>query len=512
MNCTFLETKYFFSPHLSGQGENLGDPLSWLSTTMSVSDNGPPEQVRGSTEPILDNVQSIELSPEQLVSPTGDSVSVSISQTPSTADKSNDVAVTVGASLERDSGGVTDLSGEEEAPTRYVLPPRSTRGIPPKRYEPDYVPRGSKYPVANLAKGRLSEAAGTYTLMVDSETVPRTVKEAEKHKHWKEAMEAEMSALEKNKTWERCILPVGKKMVGCRWVFAIKYRADGTIERHKARLVAKGFTQSYGVDYSETFSPVAKIDTIRVLFSIAANLDWPLHQFDVKNAFLHGNLEEEVYMVPPPGFSKGFRFNEVCRLKNALYGLKQSPRAWFGRFTAAMKTCGYQQSNSDHTLFLKRKGQLVTCLIIYVDDMIITGNDKEEFAELRHQLFKEFEMKDLGRLKYFLGIEVLRSKRGIFMSQRKYILDMLAETGLVDCKSVKTPIVVNHGLKMIEGAELADKERYQRLIGKLIYLSHTRPDIAYAVGVLSQFMHSPQKDHLEAAVRLVRYLKGTVDK
>ncbi|KAK1408895.1 hypothetical protein QVD17_41029 [Tagetes erecta] len=215
-------------------------------------------------------------------------------------------------------------------------------------------------------------------------------------------------------------------------------------------------------------------------------------------------------MEGPPGFSDDFQENEVCRLKKALYGLKQSPRAWFGKFTMAMKRYGYKQSNADHTLFYKKRGKLITCLIIYVDDMIITGSDQEEISSLRRNLFTEFEMKDLGGLKYFLGIEVLRSKEGIFISQRKYILDLLAEVGMVDCKPSDTPMIINHKLKIIEGAKAANKERYQRLVGKLIYLAHTRPDIAYAVGVVSQFMHNPQEDHMEAVMRIIRYLKGTI--
>nr|GEX41132.1 putative ribonuclease H-like domain-containing protein [Tanacetum cinerariifolium] len=257
----------------------------------------------------------------------------------------------------------------------------------------------------------------------------------------------------------KCVLPPGKKTVGYRWVFTIKYKPDGIIERYKVRLVAKGYTQTYGIDYSETFSPVAKINTIRVLCFVAANKGWPIHQFDVKNSFLHGELKEEVYIEAPHGFTN--------------------------------------------------KGNLITCLIIYVDDMIVTGDDREEITKLKKYLFTKFKMKDPGRLKYFLGIEVLRSKQGIFMCQKRYILDLLAETVMIDCKPTDTPMIVNQKLYMEEKAKLADKGRYQRMVGKLIYLSHTRPDIAYAVGVVSQFMHQPQKNHMKAVMRILRYLKGT---
>ena len=193
-------------------------------------------------------------------------------------------------------------------------------------------------------------------------------------------------------------------------MFTIKHKADGSVERYKARFVAKGFTQTYGIDYLETFSPVAKLNTIRVLISLAANLDRPLHQFDVKNAFLRGDLEEEVYMDIPLGFVPSTQRSVVCKLKKTLYGLKQSPRAWFGRFSFAMRKHGFKQSHSDHTLFLKHQQGKVTALMIYVDDMIITGNDEKEISRLQEHLATEFEMKNLGGLKYFLGIEVARSK------------------------------------------------------------------------------------------------------
>ncbi|RVX05212.1 Retrovirus-related Pol polyprotein from transposon RE1 [Vitis vinifera] len=335
--------------------------------------------------------------------------------------------------------------------------------------------------------------------------IPNSVQEALADPRWKAAMNEEMKSLQKNETWELVECPPGKKPVGCRWIYTVKYKADGSIERFKARLVAKGYTQTYGIDYTETFAPVAKINTVRVLLSLAANLDWPLQQFDVKNVFLHGELSEEVYMDLPPGCMVSEKqCQKVCKLKKSLYGLKQSPRAWFGRFTKSMRAFGYRQSNSDHTLFLKKQHGKITALIVYVDDMVVTGNDPEERKALQNYLSREFEMKDLGPLKYFLGIEVSRSSEGIFLSQRKYALDLLQETGMSGCQPVNTPI--EEGLKLcVEPNQVStDKGRYQRLVGRLMYLAHTRPDLAYALSVVSQYMHNPGEQHMNAVMRILR--------
>jgi hypothetical protein len=177
-----------------------------------------------------------------------------------------------------------------------------------------------------------------------------------------------------------------------------------------------------------------------------------------------------------------------------------------------MKRIGYHQGNSDHTLFIKHKNERVTLLIIYVDDMIVTGDDADEIERLQECLSTEFEMKDLGGLKYFLGIEVAKTKNGIYLSQRKYILDLLSETGMLECKPVESLIVQNHHLAIYLDQVPTNKERYQRLVGRLIYLSHTRPDIAYIVSVVSQFMHALSEDHMTAVMRILSYLKGAPGK
>jgi len=354
----------------------------------------------------------------------------------------------------------------------------------------------------------LSSKHYAFVSHLDQVRIPESIHEALDNPEWRKEVLAEMEALESNKTWEVVELPKGKKAVGCKWVFTPKYCADGSLDKYKARLVAKGFTQVYGMDYTETFAPVAKLNTIRILFSLAANLDWPLHQMDVKNAFLNGELKEEVYMKMPPGFP-GRKENQVCRLKKSLYGLKQSPRAWFERFTRVLKAQTYTQGQSDHTLFFKHLNGKIVVLAVYVDDIVLTGDDPTEIDRVKKALNKEFQVKDLGQMKYFLGMEVARSKKGISISQKKYILDLLEETGMLGCRPSDTPIRADKISDDEDLGKAVDMGRYQRMVGKLIYLSHTRPDIAYAVSVVSQHSHDPKQKHLNEVYRILRYLKGS---
>ncbi|XP_073265279.1 uncharacterized protein [Populus alba] len=235
----------------------------------------------------------------------------------------------------------------------YSLPLRQNRGKAPDRYSPN---GKTKYAITQyVSTHKLPPQHQAFISEMENIKIPTKVEDALQHPKWVEAMEAEMSALQRNDTWSIVSLPPGKKPMGCKWIFNLKHRVDDTIDRFKARLVAKGYTQSFSIDYQETFAPVAKMNTIRVLLSLVVNFSWPLKQFDVKNAFLHGDLEEKVYMQLPPGFNNSQSSGKVCRLRKALYGLKQSPRAWFGRFTEAMKRISYHQGKG---LTFKRHGNM----------------------------------------------------------------------------------------------------------------------------------------------------------
>ena len=263
-------------------------------------------------------------------------------------------------------------------------------------------------------------------------SIPKSPGEALSHPGWRQAMIDEMCALQNSGTWKLVSLPLGKSVVGCRWIYTMKVRHDDAIDRLKACLVAKGYTQIFGLDYGDIFSPVAKMASVYLFLSMAVMWHWPLHQLDIKNAFHHGDLEEEVYMEQPPRFvAWGETFGLVCHLRKSLYGLKQSPQAWFDRFSTVVQQFGMIQSEANHSVFYHHTPQGYIYLIVYVDDIVITGSDNDGITQVKQHLCHHFQTKDLGKLRYFLGIEVTQSKDGIVLSQRKYAMDILEETGLL---------------------------------------------------------------------------------
>ncbi|CAL2274238.1 unnamed protein product [Prunus armeniaca] len=366
---------------------------------------------------------------------------------------------------------------------------------------------GTRFPLCNfISYHRYSPRHLSFVNSISCSVEPSSFAEANSDPRWREAMDSELAALADNHTWTLTPLPPGKFPIACKWVYKIKHRADGSVERYKARLVAKGFTQTEGLDYHETFSPTAKMITVRCLLAIAASQHWVIQQLDVHNAFLHGDLHEEIYMSPPPGLRRQGE-NLVCRLHKSLYGLKQASRQWFAKFTEAILAAGFIQSKADYSLFTRKVGKSFTTLLIYVDDILITGNDIDAINSLKSFLHTRFRIKDLGDLKYFLGIEVSRSKKGIYVSQRKYALEILKDYGFLGARPVDFPM--EEAKLSDKGELLKDPEKYRRLVGRLLYLTITRPDITYSVHVLSRFMHQLRLPHMDAALRVVRYLKST---
>ena len=342
--------------------------------------------------------------------------------------------------------------------------------------------------------------------------------ESQHNKEWMEAMEDEMSSLQENGTYELVELPKGKRALNNKWVFKIKSEANSPNPRYKARLVVKGFGQKKGIDYEEIFSPVVKMSSIRAVLDLAASMDLEIEQLDVKTAFLHGELEEEIYMKQPQGFEVQGE-NLVCRLRKSLYGLKQAPRQWYRKFDAFMGEHRFAKTESDHCVYVKRyaEGDFLI-LLLYVDDMLIVGQDKKRIEALKSDLKKSFAMKDLGAAKQILGMTICRNRkeRKLWLSQEKYIEKVLDRFNMNKANPVNTPLASHFRLtteqcpQNDEDAEYMRDVPYASAVGSLMYaMVCTRPDIAHAVGVVSRFLSNPGKQHWAAVKWILRYLKGT---
>ena len=324
-------------------------------------------------------------------------------------------------------------------------------------------------------------------------------------------MNAEMKAIEKNKTWELVNIPDGVKPIGVKWIFKTKFNEHGQIEKYKARIVAKGYAQQYGINYIEVFAPVARLDTIRVLLAVAAQRSWEEFQLDVKSAFLHGELQEEVYVQQPVGFIKKGRENHVYRLKKALYGLMQAPQTWYSKIEAYFAREKFVRCSSEHTLFTKKVHDNVLIVSLYVDDLIFTGNCKDICEEFKSSMQLEFDMIDLGKMRHFLAIEVIQNEAGIFICQRQYAREVLARFNMIECNSVQNPIVPGTTLSKDDEGASVDAIKFKQAIGSLMYLTVTRPNLMFRVSLISRYMTNPKESHWAATKRIFKYLKGTIE-
>jgi len=415
-------------------------------------------------------------------------------------------------------------SSNHSAPPSSTLPDISTSSYSTSSSEltPDSsilpelcpaTPPSSSSPVPHMTT-RLMRGITKKKPIFDLSTVkvsePSTLKQALTDPNWTQAMDLEIAALHRNQTWDLVQQPSDANVIGCKWVYKLKHKSDGSIERYKARLVAKRYNQTHGLDYFETFSPVVKAATIRIILTIALSFKWELRQLDVHNAFLNGDLQKQVYMLQPPGYMDTTFPDKVCRLNKAIYGLKQAPRAWFQRLSSALLQWSFSSSKTDSSMFIHFGKSSTLIVLIYVDDIILTGSSSTQISSLNAKLNSVFALRDLGKLSYFLGIEVAYHDGSMTLSQSKYVSDLLHRTAMFDTKPAHTPGAVGKNLSKFDGDPLPDVTQYRSVVGALQYLTMTRPDIAFVVNKVCQFMQQPTSAHWFSVKRILRYLKGTL--
>jgi transposase InsO family protein len=407
-------------------------------------------------------------------------------------------------------------SNPQVASSALAGPRRSSRGggLPSSRARDAEAQRQALNVLA------LNAAAQGVQLVEDDPITYTQAMSRDDHEQWQAAMESELDSIHRTGTWILTNLPEGRQAIGCKWVFKIKRKADGSVDRYKARLVAKGFSQKEGVDYKETFAPVAKFTSIRLLLALAAQQDYEIHQMDVKTAFLHGDLDVDIYMRQPEGFVDPSKQHLVCLLKKSLYGLKQASRAWYHKIDTALSTLGFTALASDHCIYVERSEQLVTFIVLYVDDLLLIGNSLARLANMKRKLSNSFEMTDLGEAQFILGLQLTRDRaaRTLSLSQADYVRRVVERYGMANSRPVPTPLAMGALLSATDCPAVISStptlllgHTYASIVGALMYaMLGTRPDIAFAVGSLSRFNSNPGTAHWTHLKRVLRYLASTI--
>jgi hypothetical protein len=326
---------------------------------------------------------------------------------------------------------------------------------------------------------------------------------------WKAAVKVELDAHNTNNTWTFVDLPPGRRAIGNRWVFAIKDHQNPPV--YKARLVVQGFRQIHGLDYFETFAPVVRYESIRIIFALAAQFGLVIHQMDVTTAFLNGRLDEEIYMKIPDGVDAPAGM--VCKLNKSLYGLKQAPLCWNNAINKVLVGAGFNRSLVEYGVYSYSNGSGAVVLVaLYVDDLLICSNSPDLIQGVKDLLSSNYKMKDLGLVTTFLGMQIDQSSANVTVKLSHYLSGILSEFGLSDCNSVTTPFAA--GTDFAPGLDLSDDNVtcFRSMVGKLLFAANTcRPDLAYAASTLSRFIKDPKANHLAAAKHVLRYIKGTLN-
>jgi hypothetical protein len=413
--------------------------------------------------------------------------------------------------------------GEEAQPVQLTeqTPRRSTRA----REQPQRL-TAERPGQLHLTEGREEgqeeiQVAKAYLVLAEEPINLQAALASKEALKWTAAVNEELESLKENHTWDVVDKPTGKNVVGCKWVFKVKSpQQEGGECRYKARLVAKGYSQKHGIDYHETFAPVIKYQSLRMLMSIATQRQMHIHQMDVRTAFLYGELEEDIYMELPEGYGKEFKEGKALKLRKSLYGLKQSPRCWNSKVHEFMEQQGFKRLATDSAVYTKEKGKTQVILGVYVDDLLIIGEDLQEVQRVKEQLKGKFRMVDFGECSKVLGIRITRNRaEGILrIDQEEYIKGILVRFGMDKCKVSSTPLCPKMKLSVKQGpADNNERARmaeipYREAIGSLMYLMvSTRPDLAQAVGILSRFLNDPGETHWTEVKRVFRYLQGSRD-
>ncbi|KAJ9564937.1 hypothetical protein OSB04_000903 [Centaurea solstitialis] len=360
---------------------------------------------------------------------------------------------------------------------------------------------------------RTRRGTGNICLYVNflSITEPKSINEALSNPSWVLAMQEELEQFIRNKVWKLVPKPFLKTIIGTKWIFRNKMDELGTVVRNKAKLVAQGYRQEEGIDYDETFAPVARLEAIRIFLAHAAFLNIKVYQMDVKSAFLNGKLSEEVYVKQPPGFEDPHHPDYVYKLDKALYGLKQAPRAWYDTLSEFLTSNKYIRGKIDNTLFFKKKAGNIILVQIYVDDIIFGATDPSMCDEFANLMSTNYEMSMMGDYHFFLGLQVKQTKEGIFINQSKYTKDLLKKFSFESCFPMKSPMAPPLKLDSDPNGNSVNITEYRGMIGSLLYLTASRPDIMFSTCLCARFQADPKESHLYAVKRIFRYLKGTPD-
>ncbi|GJR28048.1 retrovirus-related pol polyprotein from transposon TNT 1-94 [Tanacetum coccineum] len=339
---------------------------------------------------------------------------------------------------------------------------------------------------------------------------PKNYKDALTQACWIEAMQEELHEFERLEVWELVPPPDKAFVITLKWIYKVKLDELGGILKNKARLVARGYRQEEGIDFEESFAPVARLEAIRIFLAFAAHMNMVIYQMDVKTAFLNGNLREEVYVSQPDGFVDPDKPNYVYKLKKALYGLKQAPRAWYDMLSSFLISNDFSKGSVDPTLFIRREGKELLLVQIYVDDIIFAASTPELCDLFAKIMCSKFKMSMMGKISFFLGLQISQSPRGIFINQSKYALESLKKYGFESCDPVDTPMVEKSKLDEDKEGKAVDPSHYRGMIGTLLYLTASRPDLQFAICMCARYQARPTEKHLNAVKRIFRYLKGTV--